>query len=214
MYLYLGTYEAQITNFQTETYSPTSILASWNLQQDRAANQNESFSVYYGIGEVEVLAATTRSLSYNITGLVSCVNYAVRVEMNSVQSNLSFYVRTFHSLKQETTPPIIHPTQSLPPPDSSSTLTSTGYVVIVLIVIVVVLFTIISFGNVLFCQWMVKKTNSQLNQSDTEQENLLDTSVENRNRGGRSNSFTRSLDNNVESVEMAEVTNLIREDLV
>ena len=98
VYFSLGIFDQRITSIRIETSSPTSILVSWILLYNQTVNSNETFSVYYSTtGGAEVLAGTTSSLKYNITKLLSNVEYRIRIELNVMfLLKQTFSLQTFH----------------------------------------------------------------------------------------------------------------------
>ena len=98
VYFSLGIFDQRITSIKTETSSPTSILVSWILLYNQTANSNETFSVYYSTaGGAEVLAGITSSLKFNITKLLSNVEYRIRIEVNVMfLLKQTFSLQTFH----------------------------------------------------------------------------------------------------------------------
>ena len=65
----------------TQFSSPTSFLITWRLDYSHTSLSNETFTIYYGIGNADTLAGTTQELSYSLTGLTSNQNYTVLIEL-------------------------------------------------------------------------------------------------------------------------------------
>ena len=90
----------------TQFSSPTSFLISWGLDYASTPVTNESFTIYYGIGNVDRLAGTTQNLWYNLTGLISNQNYSVLIELNYAFSTETTSKQTHYFLDYTTATPV------------------------------------------------------------------------------------------------------------
>ena len=90
----------------TQFSSPTSFLISWGLDYASTPVTNESFTIYYGIGNVDRLAGTTQNLWYNLTGLISNQNYSVLIELSYAFSTETTSKQTHYFLEYTPVTPV------------------------------------------------------------------------------------------------------------
>ena len=73
-------------------------MVKWSLSESNSYDSEGTFSVYYGFGNVDILAGTTKDLFFEISGLVQNVNYILRVELLYPYSTHIISVTTHHLL--------------------------------------------------------------------------------------------------------------------
>ena len=56
-------------------------MVEWSLSESNSYDSEGTFSVYFGFGNFEILAGTTKVLFFEISGLVLYGNYTLRVEL-------------------------------------------------------------------------------------------------------------------------------------
>ena len=85
-----------------------------------------TFSVYFGFGNFDILAGTTKDLFFEISGLVQNVNYTLRVELLYPYSAHIISAKTHHllALSGDTNPTDVAPLDNT---DTQSTNTGTAY---------------------------------------------------------------------------------------
>ena len=99
----LGAFVQRIASIMSQFSSPTSFLITWRLDYSHTSLSNETFTIYYGIGNADTLSGTTQELSYNLTGLTSNQNYTVLIELTYAFSTQTSSKQTYHFLEYTTT---------------------------------------------------------------------------------------------------------------
>ena len=74
------------------------MLVKWSLSESNSYDSEGTFSVYFGFGEFDILAGTTKDHFFEILGLVSHVKFNVRVELKYPYSGLIISATTHHLL--------------------------------------------------------------------------------------------------------------------
>ena len=101
-------------------------MVKWSLSESNSYDSEGTFSVYYGFGNVDILAGTTKDLFFEISGLVQNVNYTLRVELLYPYSAHIISATTHHLLafNGDTNPTDV---VQLDNNDTQSTNTGTAY---------------------------------------------------------------------------------------
>ena len=101
-------------------------MVEWSLSESNSYDSEGTFSVYFGFGNLEILAGTTKDLFFEISGLVPFGNYTLRVELLYPFSAHIISVTTHHLLafNGDTNPTDV---AQLDNNDTQSTNTSTAY---------------------------------------------------------------------------------------
>ena len=79
--IYRDIHTQTITDLRTESTGSSSIMVKWSLSESNLYDSEGTFSVYFGFGNFDILAGTTKDLFFEISGLVQNVNYTLRVEL-------------------------------------------------------------------------------------------------------------------------------------
>ena len=174
------TYTQTITDLRTESSSKSSIMVKWSLSESNSYDSEGTYSVYFGFGNFEILAGTTKDLFFEISGLVQNVNYTLRVELLYPYSAHIISAATHHllSLNGDTNPTDVTPldnndTQSTNtgtaysttelPTNSETIISYTVYTLIVVLIIFVILLLLALLKCALIMCSMKRRISNKLN---------------------------------------------------
>ena len=101
-------------------------MVRWSLSESNSYDSEGTFSVYFGFGNFEILAGTTKDLFLEISGLVLIGNYTLRVELLYPYSAHIISATTHHllALNGDTNPTDV---AKLDNTDTHSTYPGTAY---------------------------------------------------------------------------------------
>ena len=157
---------------RTESSSKSSIMIEWSLSENNSYDSEGTFSVYFGFGNFEFLAGTTKDLFFEISGLVQNVDYTLRVELLYPYS-IHFISATTHHLlafngdtnstdvAQSTNTGTAYTTEL--PTNTEPILSYTMYTFIAVLVIFVILLILALFMCVLIMCAMKRRRSNKLN---------------------------------------------------
>ena len=155
-------------------------MVKWSLSESNSYDSEGTFSVYYGFGNVDILAGTTKDLFFEISGLVQNVNYTLRVELLYPYSAHIISAATHHllALNGDTNPTDLaqldnNDTQSTNtgtaysttelPTNTETIISYTMYTFIAVLVIFVILLILALLMCVLIMCAMKRRTSNKLN---------------------------------------------------
>ena len=135
------------------------MLVKWSLSESNSYDSEGTFSVYFGFGDFDILAGTTKDHFFEILGLVSHVKFNVRVELRYPYSGLIISATTHHLLvvTTDTNPtdlgrleksdikPTYPSTSTEATTNSKPTSSSAMYAVIPVVVIIVAILLLVLF---------------------------------------------------------------------
>ncbi|KAI6650359.1 hypothetical protein LOD99_6036 [Oopsacas minuta] len=122
-----GAFEQTIKGIYPETLDSTTIGITWDLTFPQTNDSNEMFTIYYGIGNTDIIAGMTQAFSYNLTGLTSNQNYTIRIELS--------YAFTIQTSSKE----IIHFFEYIAATNLPETQNSTTTLIVVAVVVILLL---------------------------------------------------------------------------
>ncbi|KAI6660002.1 hypothetical protein LOD99_14343 [Oopsacas minuta] len=173
----------KIINLSTEASSESSILVLWDLLEASSSYTDIEYSVYLGFSNYQVLAGTTINMQYEITQLITNVNYSIRVEFQIPFSIQIISSTIYHFFKSNdattaTSPVVINNniTQSTASSSTTADLTNqvlqsasllnqySSYILIVGIAVMIILLILFFIMTVLIvcCVVKRKKNRSQI----------------------------------------------------
>ena len=142
------------------------MLVKWSLSESNSYDSEGTFSVYFGFGEFDILAGTTKDHFFEILGLVSHVKFNVRVELKYPYSGIIISATTHHLLALTNPTDFGHPDATTGLPINSNLVLF--YMLCIFIAILIILVTILILV-LLICvfiacamkRYMRSKVNSQ-----------------------------------------------------
>ena len=137
------------------------MLVKWSLSESNSYDSEGTFSVYFGFGDYDILAGTTKDHFFEILGLVSHVKFNVRVELKYPYSGIIISATTHHLLALTNPTDFGHPgaTTGLPT-NSNPVLFYMLCIIIAMLFILVAILILVLFIYVSIYQQVV--TNNTL----------------------------------------------------
>ena len=134
-------------------------MVKWSLSESNLYDSEGTFSVYFGFGNFDILAGTTKDLFFEISGLVQNVNYTLRVELLYPYSTHIISATTHHLLALNKSTAYI--TEF--PTNTERIISYTMYMFIAVLVIFIILLILALFMCVLIVCAMKRRRSNKLN---------------------------------------------------